>query len=1805
MKKRLLFTLIAVILFLMPEINFGQPFVPQANATQSPNLGTAATFAIYTTIGAVSNTGISQITGNVGSNSGSSTAFGNVNGNMCDGGPVSAQCAIDLLACYNLLSSAVPDYSPAPFLGDGQILTTGVYSLTGATVLDLDLTLDAENNPSAIFIFKISGPLSTNANSKVKLINGAMACNVYWKVEGLVDMATGTTMRGTVIANNAAINMNAGDTLEGRALSISGAITVNGVFVYTPIGCGSPVLNGPAAPALASIACFTLFSANGPVTNVGVTNVTGDVGTNYGLTTGFDPLTIIGSMHPIPDVATIPAASDLLNINTYLDNLPYDILLMHPEQFGRNLVLTPHTYRMNAAVTFTDTVYLNAQGVTDAVFVIQVNGDFGTSTHSKVILINGTQAKNVFWKINGAVSINNYSIFNGTIVANNGAISLTTGVTLNGRALTTTGALLTSAITAVMTPGCSISSAPVLGLQPINQTVCAGSPVSFSVIATGTSLTYQWRKGTVNLVNGTNISGATLATLTIASASLTDVVANYNVVVTGTVSPAVTSSNVSLAVNSLPSITTQPTAQIICPGAAVNFSVVAAGTGLTYQWKKAGVSIINSTNITGATTANLTINAASVSDAATNYTVVVSGTCLPVATSSNTTLVVNPIPNITTQPTNQTVCSGSPVNFSVVATGAGLTYQWKNGGVNVINSTNITGATSANLTFNAAGITDASTTYTVVVSGTCLPIATSTNTILAVNSLPSITTQPTNQTVCSGSPVNFSVVATGAGLTYQWKNGGVNVINSTNITGATSANLTFNAAGITDASTTYTVVVSGTCLPIATSATTTLVVNSASSITTQPMIQTVCSGTSANLSVVATGTGLTYQWKKGTVNLVNGTNIVGATSANLTINAATITDAGTDYSVVVSGTCLPVATSTNTTLVVNSAPSIATQSAIQTVCSGTSVNFSVVATGTGLTYQWKKGTVNLINGTNILGATSANLTINAATITDAGSDYSVVVSGTCLPIATSTNTILVVNSAPSITTQSTIQTVCSGTSVNFSVVATGTGLTYQWKKGTVNLVNGTNILGATSANLTINAASVSDASSNFNVVVSGTCMPIATSLNNTLIVNSSPSIITHPVSQTVIAGNSVSFTVIATGAGLTYQWKKGTVNLSNTGNVTGATTATLTLNPAAITDPSTNYNVAVSGTCSPVVFSLNAVLVVNSPPSITVQPASQNVIIGSSVSFSVQATGTNLTYQWRKDTVNISNAWNVTGANSSTLTIDPVNFADLSSNYTVVIGGMLAPNDTSNNVALGVTATSINTVAPNMGAAADFVLFSTIGAVSNTGTSYITGNVGTNSGGSTAFGNVNGGMHDGDPISILCAANLLTAYNFLNASNPTFFHAPMLGNGETLISGVYSIDGATTLSSYLYLDGKGNANSVFIIKISGPLSSTVGAKVILLNGALACNVFWKVEGAVTLATGTIMRGTIVANNAAIVLNSGVILEGRALSTTGAVTVHGVLASTPIGCGSPYLTGPTAPSLGTAACFAVFSTDGAVINTGVTNVTGSVGSNNGSANGFDPLLVAGSIHPTPDSYTAKCAADLLTAYNYLNLLANDIELLYPVQFGRNLVLTPHTYIMKAATTFTDTLYLNGQGNPNAVFVIKINGALTTSTYSKVILVNGTQAKNVYWMINGAVNINDYSIFNGTIICNNGAISLTTGVLINGRALTTTGAVSIAASTITGSNCENFGVSGINEIEANVSVKIYPNPFNSYVNVSVNNFAQIKNCKLTIYNILGKALISTTLTKEITTFETNNLPAGIYFYKVVNNDKTIQSGKLISQ
>ena len=232
MKYTLLFLSTTVSLLIMPTINFGQ----------APNLGTASPFALFTAVGAFDNVGATSITGDAGTNSGAFTGFppGNVNGIIHVEDAVSATAAVDVATAYGQLSALTCGTVIGVGLGNGQILTPGIYCTNAASTLNGNLTLDAQGVLNSIFIIKIDGALSTGIASSVVLINEAASCNVFWQINGALISGDNSVFIGTALVAGA-ITLNTGAILFGRGLSTTGAISTSANAVTLSL-CGPPTI---------------------------------------------------------------------------------------------------------------------------------------------------------------------------------------------------------------------------------------------------------------------------------------------------------------------------------------------------------------------------------------------------------------------------------------------------------------------------------------------------------------------------------------------------------------------------------------------------------------------------------------------------------------------------------------------------------------------------------------------------------------------------------------------------------------------------------------------------------------------------------------------------------------------------------------------------------------------------------------------------------------------------------------------------------------------------------------------------------------------------------------------------------------------------------------------------------------------------------------------------------------------------------------------------------------------------------------------------------------------------------------------------------------------------------------------------------------------------------------------------------------------------------------------------------------------------------------------------------------------------
>ncbi len=627
MKSKLLITSIAILLFLMPCINFGQ----------APNLRSTSNFTLFTAAGAINVTGAGAIvTGDVGTNAGAFNAFppGTLNGTSHVADAVSAQAANDVALAYAEVF-AIPACSvigvglggtPTP-----QILAPGVYCLGGAGTLNGELILDGGGDPNALFIFKINGAFATAINAKVTLRNGGNLCNVYWQINGAVALESGTEFKGTILANGA-ISLLGNATLLGRGLTTMGAISAaNNMVTLVPPPIASTIIVAAGGT--------TMFCAGGSVTlsgNTGGTWSTGATTTTITVNTSGDYFvtntngcqTVI-SNHIMVTVNPLPAANAGNNATICSGN---------SAMIGA-APIAGHTYSWTPSAGLSSTTIANP---------IASPAATTTYTLTETITATGCQKSN-------SVTVSVGSPATCTIMGNSticqggstmlcvpaGALSyLWSANALNAttRCVDVTAAG-TYTVTVTVVAGCTniCSQTITVDPQPI-ASIITGTP-SFCA---GGSVTLSGNIG------GTWSTGATTPTITVTGAG------DYFVTNTNACG-SIISNHIIVTVNALP-ICTITGNGFVCTGQTTQLCATAssAGTPLTYLWN------------TGATTQCITVGAGAYSVVVTN-----AAGCTSICSK---VISLNPLPTALTG-SNVTICNGFSVTLGTAPL-AGHTYLW-------------------------------------------------------------------------------------------------------------------------------------------------------------------------------------------------------------------------------------------------------------------------------------------------------------------------------------------------------------------------------------------------------------------------------------------------------------------------------------------------------------------------------------------------------------------------------------------------------------------------------------------------------------------------------------------------------------------------------------------------------------------------------------------------------------------------------------------------------------------------------------------------------------------------------------------------------------------------------------------------------------------------------------------------------------------------------------------------------------------------------------------------------------------------
>ncbi len=945
-----------------------------------------------------------------------------------------------------------------------------------------------------------------------------------------------------------------------------------------------------------------------------------------------------------------------------------------------------------------------------------------------------------------------------------------------------TGAKLT-----VAPPPCT--TAPSVGTQPSSVTVTSPNSASFTV-AEGTvpancsAATIQWQSAPSGSSTFSNISGATSATLTINPTSVGISGTKYRAVLTN--GGGSTDSNAAtLTVNpppctTAPSVGTQPSSVTVTSPNSASFTV-AEGTvpancsAATIQWQSAPSGSSTFSNISGATSATLTINPTSVAISGTQYRAVLTNG--GGSTDSNAaTLTVNPppcttAPSVGTQPSSVTVTSPNSASFTVAegtvpANCSAATIQWQSAPSGSSTFSNISGATSATLTINPTSVSISGTKYRAVLTNgggsTDSNAATLTVNPPPCTTAPSVGTQPSSVTVTAPTAASFTVAegtvpANCSAATIQWQVAPSGSSTFSNISGATSATLSVSPTAVSESGNQYRAVLTNGGGSTDSNAAT-LTVNptpctTAPSVGTQPSSVTVTAPASASFTVAegtvpANCSAATIQWQSAPSGSSTFSNISGATSATLTINPTSVSISGTKYRAVLTNgggsTDSNAATLTVNPTPCTTAPSVGTQPTSVSVTAPTAASFTVAegtvpANCSAATIQWQSAPSGSSTFSNISGATSATLTISPTTVSESGNQYRAVLTNgggsTDSNAATLTVAPTPCTTAPSVGTQPSSVTVTAPASASFTVAegtvpANCSAATIQWQSAPSGSTTFSNISGATSATLTINPTSVGISGTKYRAVLTNgggsTDSNAATLTVNPTPCTTAPSVGTQPTSVSVTAPAAATFTVAegtvpANCSAATIQWQVAPSGSSTFSNISGATSATLSVSPTTVSESGNQYRAVLTNGGGSTDSNAATLTVAPTPcttaPSVGTQPSSVTVTAPASASFTV-AEGTvpancsAATIQWQSAPSGSTTFSNISGATSATLTINPTSVSISGTQYRAVLtngGGSTDSNAATLTVnpgcttapSVGTQPTSVTVTAP---AAATFTV---------------------------------------------------------------------------------------------------------------------------------------------------------------------------------------------------------------------------------------------------------------------------------------------------------------------------------------------------------------------------------------------------------------------------------------------------------------------------------------------------------------------
>lgn len=872
--------------------------------------------------------------------------------------------------------------------------------------------------------------------------------------------------------------------------------------------------------------------------------------------------------------------------------------------------------------------------------------------------------------------------------------SMGTGViseTLNNSGDTAVTVTYNFALTA---NGCSNPMPPSLKLKisPIPQVtsslspaaICSGANFSYVPISNRAGATFNWTRAAVTGISNTarTDTGRINEILFNTTTNPVNVIYQYTATVGGCASP--TPVSVTVTVNPSPLLSSTLTPAAICSGTPFVYTPTSSSNNVTFTWTRAAVTGISNAakNGTGAasdTLVNTTTDTVAVIYA---YTVSASGCSDP--NPKNVTVLVKPIPSLSSSLTPPAICSGNTFSYTPTSATEGTTFSWSRTAVSGISNATASGTGNPNeaLINTTNGPLNAVYAYTLSAAGCTNPATT--NVTVSVNQPPALSSGSTPPAICSGTAFSYIPTSAVQGTTFTWTRAAVTGISNPAANGTGNPNETLTNT---------------TDLPIGVTYVYTLSANGCSNPQTFNVVVSVkpfptliselnpaaiCSGNRFNYTPLSGAFDATFTWTRAGVNglsnpTANGTGDVSEVLENTTTAAINVVYA---FTINTAGCNNP--NPVNVTVSVKPSPRLTSSVNVPAICSGTAFTYTPSSNVANTTFAWTRAVVDGISNAAGSGNGAINETLTNTTAFPVSAIYQYTLTANGCSSASPSVIEATVNPLPTLSSDLDAPDICSGSVFSYLPKSSTQGTSFTWTRAAVPGIS------APAANGTGNPAEVLTNTTNGSITVVYVYRLSANSCDNPLGFNVEVDVSPLPVLTSattapgLCSGQIFSYTPTSSMPNTTFSWTRASVNgISNVaGSGTGNPNETLnntSSNPVNVTYV---YTLNVDGCVNTATY--NVTVLVNPKPTLssTVNPPA--ICSGATFAYTPTSATAGATFSWSRAAVNgISNtAANGSGNPNESLTnttSGPINVT-----YVYLISANSCANTISNSVVVTV-----------------------------------------------------------------------------------------------------------------------------------------------------------------------------------------------------------------------------------------------------------------------------------------------------------------------------------------------------------------------------------------------------------------------------------------------------------------------------------------------------------------------------------------